>query len=84
MNERLTLVLVGAGWCAPCKRTAPVAERVTEQLGIDYEYVDVESYDSRASGVTAVPTLRVYDVSGTVVGEHIGVATADQIRILVS
>jgi thiol-disulfide isomerase/thioredoxin len=83
-TERLTLVLIGASWCAPCKRTAPTAERVAEQTGVAYEYVDVETYDSRANGVTAVPTLRLYDASDTVIEEHIGAATADQIRLLVS
>jgi hypothetical protein len=53
-------------------------------VGIDYEYVDVESYDSRANGVTSIPTLRVYDESGEIVDERIGAATADDVRLLVS
>jgi thiol-disulfide isomerase/thioredoxin len=73
-------VFFGASWCAPCKKTYPHFQRVTGEAG---EYVDVETGDSRALDIRAVPTIRVYDDHGDVVAEHRGGATEAQIRALV-
>lgn len=78
----MTLVMFGAPWCAPCKKTKPHAEAVADELGVEFEYVDVEYGDSRADDVTAVPTLRVYDEYDEVVAEHRGGATPAQVRAL--
>jgi thiol-disulfide isomerase/thioredoxin len=78
-----TLVMFGAAWCRPCKATHPLAVDAAEAAGIEFEYVDVETYDSRANDVTAVPTLRVYDEDGEPVAEHRGGATAGQIAALI-
>ncbi|MFF8942867.1 thioredoxin family protein [Streptomyces sp. NPDC014864] len=67
-----TVVMFGAAWCAPCKKTLPVLERACDALGLDLEYVDVEFGDSRANDVTTVPTVRVYDDFDEVVREHRG------------
>jgi thiol-disulfide isomerase/thioredoxin len=68
----------------PCKLTRPVVERVAQQTGVAFEYVDVESGDPRAHNVLSVPTLRVYDVSGTPVAEHIGRVSEAQLRALIA
>lgn len=78
-----TLVMFGASWCAPCKATKPHAEAVARELGVEFEYVDVEFSDSRANDVTAVPTLRVYDDQDDVLAEHRGGANAAQLRALI-
>ncbi|MQS40014.1 thioredoxin family protein [Streptomyces katsurahamanus] len=77
-----SLVFFGASWCRPCKATYPIADRVASAMGGELEYVDVETYDTRANDVTAVPTLRVYDEYGDVIAEHRGGATEAQIRAL--
>ncbi|MFJ9671111.1 thioredoxin family protein [Streptomyces sp. NPDC101221] len=78
----MTVVMFGAPWCAPCKKTKPILERVCDSLGLDLEYVDVEFSDSRANDVTAVPTIRVYDEYEEVVREHRGGAGEAQLRAL--
>lgn len=72
----------GASWCAPCKKTYPIAERVCADLGLDLEYVDVEYSDSRANDITAVPTIRIYDDYGVIIREHRGGASEAQLRAL--
>jgi thiol-disulfide isomerase/thioredoxin len=79
-----TLIMFGASWCVPCKLTRPVVERVAQQTGAAFEYVDVTSGDERAHNVLSVPTLRVYDVSGTPVAEHVGRVSAEQVRALIA
>jgi thiol-disulfide isomerase/thioredoxin len=78
-------VFIGASWCAPCKKTYPLFERVCSAEGLEWDYVDVETYDSRASDVRSVPTIRVYaadDPYGDVLAEHRGGATAEEISAL--
>jgi thioredoxin-like negative regulator of GroEL len=53
---------------------------VTGEAG---EYVDVETGDSRALDIRAVPTLRVYSEDGEVLAQHVGAATEAQIRALI-
>ncbi|QPB09730.1 thioredoxin [Streptomyces phage Shaeky] len=74
--------MFGAAWCAPCKKTLPILERVCDSLGLDLEYVDVEFGDSRANDVTAVPTIRVYDDYDVITREHRGGATEPQLRAM--
>ncbi|MFJ8394363.1 thioredoxin family protein [Streptomyces sp. NPDC094144] len=71
------VVFFGAAWCRPCKAARPVAERACDELGLYLEYVDVESYDSRANGITSIPTVRTYDDHGEVTGELRGNVTRD-------
>lgn len=78
-----TLVMFGATWCQPCKRTRPVVIDVAHVAGVEFEYVDVETYDFRANDVTTVPTLRVYSEDGEVIAEHIGAANAAQVGELI-
>ncbi|WP_442813322.1 thioredoxin family protein [Streptomyces sp. NBC_01244] len=75
-------VFIGASWCAPCKKTYPLFERVCSAEGLEWDYVDVESYDSRSSDVRSVPTIRVYDADGDMLAEHRGGATAEEISAL--
>jgi thiol-disulfide isomerase/thioredoxin len=77
-----TVVFFGAPWCRPCKATRPIAEHVADSLGLPFEYVDVETYDTRANDVTAVPTIRVYDEYEEVVAEHRGGAAESQLRAM--
>ncbi|MEW1550973.1 thioredoxin family protein [Streptomyces tsukubensis] len=73
------IVLFGAEWCRPCKTTRPLVVASCAVAGMPFEYVDIESYDSRSIDVTAVPTLRAYNEDGDVVSEHRGGMTANQV-----
>ncbi|WP_241845855.1 thioredoxin family protein [Streptomyces sp. MJM1172] len=63
------MVFFGASWCRPCKAAYPLTERMASEFGVPLEYVDVEYGDDRARDVTAIPTVRVYDVHDEVVME---------------
>lgn len=55
----VTLKMVGAEWCAPCKRVWPWVREIADQLPGDVacSYVSVE--DCADQGVMSVPTLIV-------------------------
>lgn len=74
-----SVVLFGASWCQPCKAVKPLIIGACAAAGIEYEHVDVESYDPRANDITAVPTVRAYDEYGDVIAEHRGGMTAAQV-----
>ncbi|MGW3072764.1 thioredoxin family protein [Kitasatospora sp. NPDC001132] len=74
------VVLFGAEWCAPCKSTKPHVVAICDELGLALDYVDVEYGDDRSVGITAVPTIRVYDEFAEVVREHRGGMNAAQVR----
>ncbi|WP_043914407.1 thioredoxin family protein [Kitasatospora griseola] len=66
------VVMFGADWCGPCKSTKPALRKVCEELGLAYDYVDAEYGDTRAMGITGIPTIRVYDENAEIVREHRG------------
>ena len=57
-------VLIGATWCAPCKRV----RNFLDNRGVDYTYVDIETAEgmalARGWGVRAVPSM---SISGNIV-----------------
>lgn len=63
----VTLKMVGAEWCAPCKRVWPWVQEIARQQGGDVScsYVSVE--DCTDEGVLSVPTL-IVERDGGVVG----------------
>lgn len=73
------VVLFGAEWCRPCKQVRPLVVASCAVADIAFDYVDVETYDSRANDITTVPTLRAYDEDGNVVAERRGGMTAAQV-----
>jgi thioredoxin 1 len=60
------VVMFGASWCAPCRAVKPQFEATSKgylgDMGIEFEYVDVDVDPSRAqeSNVRSVPSLRLY------------------------
>lgn len=65
----LKLVKYSATWCGPCKQFAPVAEKVTRELGIELEDVDID--ENPTPGIMSVPTIRLVR-GGEVLGEQAG------------
>ena len=55
----VTLRMIGAEWCAPCKRVWPWVREIADQLTGDVtcSYVSIEDY--KADDVLSVPTLIV-------------------------
>lgn len=55
----VTLKMIGAEWCAPCKRVWPWVREIADQLTGDVacSYVSIEDY--KGDDVLSVPTLIV-------------------------
>lgn len=70
-----SVVMFGAEWCQPCKQTRPIVEEMAAEWAATFEYVDIESGDPRAAGLTSVPVIRVTDDAGTIAHEHRGGAS---------
>jgi mycoredoxin len=57
MSERITMY--GAEWCSDCRRS----KKLLDELGVDYEYIDLEADVSAAdkaraiSGRTNIPVI---------------------------
>lgn len=55
----MTIQMYGAGWCGDCVRT----KRQLDELGVDYEYLDVENDEAlklkavEISGVQSIPVV---------------------------
>lgn len=74
----MKVVKYSATWCGPCKRFAPVAEKITGELGIPMESVDID--ETPDTGVMSVPTTRVYDKDGNLLDERQGAMPPGQFR----
>lgn len=74
----MKLVKYYATWCGPCKRFAPVAERVAKEMGIPLEEVDIDQ--SPTEGIQTVPATRLYADDGTILAEKSGVMTPVAMR----
>jgi glutaredoxin len=54
-----TITLYGADWCSDCRRS----KKLLDELGAEYEYIDVEAVPAAAdaaraiSGVTSIPVI---------------------------
>lgn len=74
-DARATLVLFSSAFCAPCRATRRVLDRVAGMLdGVEFREVDAEkSLDLvRRLGVESTPTTLVLDAAGSVVTRRTG------------
>lgn len=67
------LVDYWATWCQPCKMVAPILEQLDVELAgrLLIAKVDVDANEGLASGLSSVPTFRIYK-DGVVVKEWTG------------
>jgi mycoredoxin len=45
-----TITMYGADWCGDCRRS----KKLLDELGVDYEYIDVEAIESAADEARAI------------------------------
>ena len=74
------LIAYGAVWCDPCKRMAPVIDRVFSDSdfqswysGIERVDVDADPVRAAKAGVNALPTYVIVDEGGNEIKRHVGV-----------
>ncbi|MGH3661660.1 MAG: thioredoxin [Micromonosporaceae bacterium] len=64
-----------AEWCAPCKKIAPLLDEISEEMAGKIKIVsldiDKNPDTTRAQGVMAAPTLKIYK-NGDTVAEIVG------------
>jgi len=63
-----------ATWCGPCKAIAPYVHTQCQSNGVALAKVDVDVAGdvSAKYGITAMPTFKVLDAAGKVLGEVVG------------
>jgi mycoredoxin len=65
MSDSPEITLYGAGWCSDCRRS----KALLDSLGVEYDYVDVESSAEAAdrahaiSGRLSIPVITFPDAS---------------------
>jgi thioredoxin 1 len=81
------LVDFTAGWCPPCKRLAPVVERIADETSgrVSVGSVDVDAWPALASKfrIRGVPTLVVFQ-DGKEIARRTGLTNEEGIRALLA
>lgn len=77
---------VWADWCAPCKRFAPIFEKVSKEFP-DVEFVKQEA-DTNPTflwhfGINSIPTILIVDENEKVLFQHAGILSEANFRNLV-
>ena len=72
-------------WCGPCKAFKPVVQQVSQELGIQVNYIDAEADPTLAKmyNVTSVPTIVIADQIGTALYRHTGPMPKGQLSQLI-
>jgi len=75
------IVQFTADWCGPCKQLKPVLEEVSQNLGVDYRTVNIDSNRDFAmsKGIRSVPFIEVYS-GGTLKESFVGSKNKSQIE----
>lgn len=78
------ITMYGATWCQPCKRTKPLIEKISNDLHVALNYIDVANLtpeELKESNVSSVPVIVIHE-NGEETHRHIGAITAQQLTDL--
>lgn len=79
MNKRV--IYVSADWCGPCKAYKPILQKVTSDLKIPVQYVNVD-YDvaiTEQYGIQSIPTTICLS-DNTILFKYSGVMSEAQLK----
>jgi len=78
---------VWADWCAPCKRFAPIFEKVAKEFP-DVEFIKKEADTDPTFlwqyGINSIPTILITDDQDRVLFQHAGILSESIFRNVVS
>jgi thiol-disulfide isomerase/thioredoxin len=80
---RVTLLQFSSAFCAPCRATSAVLQRVASCAeGVDHVEIDAESHvdAARALHIWRTPTTLIIDAAGRVAGRASGTPNLAQVR----
>jgi len=84
---KLAIVDFHADWCGPCRRLAPLLEKITAEYGgvVVVGEINVDHFRELASkeGVNGIPDVRIYR-DGSLVDKFVGLPGEGQLRALIA
>jgi thioredoxin 1 len=78
----MDVLYFSADWCGPCKMFKPIVQQVSQETGVDINYVNVD-YDASLSqryDIKSIPTIVILDAAGNVQWRHTGVLQREQLK----
>jgi thioredoxin 1 len=72
-----------APWCGPCRMFGPVIEKVTGELGVSLQKINVDDNRDLAAqyNISGVPTM-IFEKEGQMVHRHTGAMSAPQLSTI--
>mgnify|MGYP003320462320 FL=1 len=74
-----------ADWCGPCKTYAPIFKKAADEIGFDYENIDIDKDTAGLAAeykIRSIPATVFIHEDGTVVKE-VGLLTEEKIKQLI-
>ena len=70
-----------ADWCMPCKAFRPIVERISKDLGVTVNYMNVEKEEAsvKQHSISSVPTLIILGQDDSVQFRHSGAMSPKQL-----
>lgn len=69
-----------ADWCGPCKKLAPIIEKISKEKGIDLLKINIDKNPELAQklNIEGLPTLHYYK-NGNLIWNHLGFLTEEEL-----
>lgn len=76
----MTVLYFSTAWCGPCKMFKPVVQQVSQETGVNVQFIDAEiSPLAQTYQVTSVPTIIVLDNMNNIAFRNTGVMGKPQL-----